>query len=658
MRLRFFIRAVLIALVLSAAFAADKDQRLVREIAFGALVNTGIWYWLRRRGLFKASHFDLDSLVLVCFAAGATVQALGTHLETEIPRLRAVYRLIFYAYLYFMLSPAAARLSFTARALVSVLIFTSLPFQWSGIVSSARALLPAVTMLYVLWRSYETGRVVKRRILRDAGTAAAMTALVLFAAAQVYHHNYFDGIDGFARLLTGAGVFLALRMEQKRTRIFTVFASLALFNIGFLLFAYGFAALEGPNAFWTKRQSLGGINTNDIGTYVAALIPICALGAATGSKAGRRLSIAALVLLILMLGLSYARLAWPTAAAGLLAAIFWSRFRPRLKIRPAMAAATVALVIASAGLPFLIERVAFDLQSGEWASLQYRISLIRQGLGLIARYPVAGAGPGGLGALASFSQADSTGFARFVEESGGLVHVHNLFLQTWIEGGIAGALSIALIAGIALMRIQTTRARATGAGALLLLAVLAHGQLNHPFEVTQVWLLFCLAAALVVPRIRFPFLRWPAALLFALSVLLVAAQTLAAGLHASTLKSLQGMKYRNVLGALEIRPAAPMNPDSGSLGLLLQLYPGDRRLTQEAAEIYRAYAVQKQEAPAKAAELFAVCAHSHIAPAFCLWRLSEITASGGDRSRAELIERQAEEKDPFRLGKSKILHPL
>lgn len=659
-------RSAMILLIAFIALFADKDLRISQEIVLGSLFNIGIWLILRRFwARLRDVTLDIDTIVLLLFAVGSTVQALGTHVETEIPRLRMILRAVYYGYLFFCLSPLRKRFTFAEHALIALFLFTSLPFHWAAIMGSARNLLPAATLLYVLLRiaTVPGGR---KGSFNTFLIPAGLAVILIYGAAQAANGNWFDGVDGMARLFTGLACFLIVRagaLDQRRLPgAYVVFL---LVNIAFLVIAAGYAAHEQPDFFTDKRLALGGINTNDIGGYFAGAAPIAVAALfAADSRRARVIAIVSIAGAAAMILLSQARLAWPTVVICVAWLVIRMRIRTGFSARTSVSLAAgiiIAAIAITLGVVFYLP--SEELKRFDLTTLDYRFSLIKQAALILSEHPLQGTGVGNLAAIGAFTPAqDNEGLLRFVQIAGGFVHAHNLVAQVWLEGGLVYLLCIlaAFTAGFTLL---FTKQEEGGAIApVVLLTIFLQGLLNYHFDVYHVWLLFWTAAALVAPvwpesEKKRP---WPA-LALAIMFCLFAYHSVVVTVHSQAMQSIKGYRFRHFLGTVELKDLPGAAPHAPPKLVMFEraasLYPFDRRLSQEAGEAY--FYTGGKVNLGRAASLYESCARREVNPAFCYMRLATIGALAGEPlSLVEEYKSKSRARDPMNLVSRTAVNPF
>lgn len=659
-------RSAMILLIAFIALFADKDLRISQEIVLGSLFNIGIWLILRRFWpRLRAVPLDLDTIVLLLFAVGSTVQALGTHVETEIPRLRLILRAVYYGYLFFCLSPLRKRFTFAEHSLIALFLFTSLPFHWATIVGSARNILPAAILLYVLLRT-STAAGQRKVWFEGVFVAGGMGVLLFYGISQAVNGNWFDGMDGLARLFTGVACFLIVRSsEMDERKLPLAYSALLLVNIAFLLIAAGFALHGDPTLIKGKRLALGGINTNDIGGYFAVAAPISvAAFMAADSRRSRVLAVVCMLGAAGMIILAQARLAWPTVLVCVLWMLLRMRVRGGFDMRKSvlLGAGLAALSIVCTALVVLY-LPAETLNRFDLTTLDYRFALIRQAALILSENPLQGTGVGNLAAFGAFPPGENNeGLLRFLAIAGGFVHAHNLLLQVWMEGGLAYLLLnlFVFVAGFAHLFTKQQEGRVAP---VVLLSIFLQGLLNYHFDVYHVWLLFWTSAALVVPAVpRILEQKVLPAIACVVLVCVFGYHSVVVTMHSQAMQSVRGFRYRHFLGAMELKdlPGAATHspPRLAMFDRAVSLYPLDRRLSQEAGEAHF-YPGRAGQDFQRAASLYRNCANHEVNPSFCFMRLSTIAELAGEPAQVILdYKSQSRAHDPMDLVSRTALSPF
>ncbi len=237
------------------------------------------------------------------------------------------------------------------------------------------------------------------------------------------------------------------------------------------------------------------LNSNATGGVIAMLLPLQAAALwKLGWRRHRLISAALLVFSVAGLILSASRGAW--FALGTVSVV-WAVWKLAVLIgRKSRLPETSAQMTAGVILAFLLLAVvaAFvltPLGSEVLSVRQDRVEVWKGSLNLLADYPFTGVGPG------NFGMAYSTYvlLVRVVDTT----HAHNLYLDIWLEQGLAGIVTFFILVALAVSRIRAVNGWQTAALAALAV-VLLHGFVDDAFYGYQ--------------GLALPFLLIPFALIF------------------------------------------------------------------------------------------------------------------------------------------------
>jgi len=695
-RLRNIFLPVTVVLLLCSTLLVDVDSRNLQEFVKGTLFYLIILFsaiFLAEKfgfpGFLKGFRPSVFSLVLALFAMVSMIHAISHIVDTEIPRLKAIYRLIYALFLIFITSPLAARFSRLHLLIGTVLLFCSFLFTWMFIVGSVRSI-PVVLLVVYGWLELGNGEFNWRKLSGDIFLILIAVSLAALAVSNVYNRNHLNGAEAIFRFGGGALLFLLVRREKdaKTAHIVTVsLLVIAAVHILLIFFSIFFLAMNDPDysVISTKKSSLAGVNVNDISGYLIILFPLV-LGAVFNQKEikTRRTIVLALLFLsgFFLLLILKSRAAWPIMFFSCALFIYLLKRYNTLKsdhyrkILIWLIAGTFALL---ALLTVIIVLKAQEIKYlTSFSTLDLRFDLWRLAARTLAESPVFGIGSENYVRLSSQSVTDPldlasfSDLAEFFRQSGAFIHCHNLFLQLWLDGGfvymvgISGLFFFGIMAGISGSQSGEYRGLRIGA-AVALTAVLFQGMLNYHFMNLPTWFSVWLLLGISVrgrdvdtpapSRER----NVPFSLIGILSLCLAVL-----GIHLAVLsnrgdsiRALRDVMYKNSLDAYVLESGGQLVPaemiaESNMHALRAASYYSDNaELNQLSGEIsFFAFNQLHEEAFLTAASSrYEACFRNAPWSAFCAQRLADIASiqNPKDTQKHRLLSERARALDPFDL---------
>ncbi len=171
-------------------------------------------------------------------------------------------------------------------------------------------------------------------------------------------------------------------------------------------------------------------NPNTYAQVLVMLLPLTAALMVTSKKPLGKLAAAAVLLAgVLALGMTYSRASWLGLA--LAALVFLALWTP--KLIPALV--LVGLLCTPLLPESIINRILTIGKAGSDSTFTSRIPLYEAGFKLLKRFPIRGAGLGG------DTVRECIRFYHIYWQIIYYAHLHNLFLEVWVEGGLLGFLS-------------------------------------------------------------------------------------------------------------------------------------------------------------------------------------------------------------------------
>jgi O-antigen ligase len=242
---------------------------------------------------------------------------------------------------------------------------------------------------------------------------------------------------------------------------------------------------------------------NSVATLLEGLVPLAAALALERGRAGWRLiaGVSALLMLLAIV-LVASRGAWVALFAACLAwalAWGWTR-RASLFGKLAVVASVAAALLLVAVATGLVAPSIAGFQLGSVFDRPDRLNVYRNSLVLIRDFPFTGIGPGN-----QFAMALSR-YALLIQVPV-LTYAHNLYLNLWLELGLAGILSWVLLVGAVLAAILVGERAVLGIsfrGAWSgILVVLVHGLTDaRQFVDRWTWLPFFVLLGLLAATLR------------------------------------------------------------------------------------------------------------------------------------------------------------
>ncbi|MCB1326343.1 MAG: O-antigen ligase family protein [Spirochaetales bacterium] len=657
MRPRWGTSLLVTAFIAGSGFWVNSEARVRDEYASGLIVFVLfllLVFRFTRLRAWSARIFTPDNLVLLVAGAALSVQSVSNTIDTEIPRLKLVLRLLFVFHLAWIVWWSVRGAGLGERFLGTALLFTAFPFNWMHVLSGIPAVILCFTAVYVALRKRERVAGAIRQLQRERllGFSLLLLALGMFGS-QVWKGDIVRSAPvGF--LLAGAiAVFLCVREGDEHEVLRPVMVSYGI-SLLFVGAAFLGAGLESGSldAVLSKRTSVGGVNTNDIGGYAVLMLPLVFT-----HVEDRRLRVSLVVLSLVLLAASIARLSWATFFFVVWAAFFFGPGKGKAWVR-------VALIL---GLGLAIGVLGWLLLQGGEPILQTRTLWLRLqfwdlGWRVLEANPLFGVGPEQPMALASMPLAPAD-LARMPDlrqaffEHGATYHVHSTFLQLALEGGLFHLFGYCLLLALFVLftlRCKTRTTKQLGLG-LSALGFLVQGTLNyHLFQPTYLFGLWCILG------LGFRSLRseegraLQAGPLLRKAVVITGALVLALGSYFAAvayamdgaLEELHGMRLRDRFGNVLLSGSAGQNSErlesaSELLKWGLWLAPHSAAMHQLQAELRAGL-----EDDSGARFHYRLCAESSTAPAYCLEKLAMLSPS----SEARLALRSAAQiHDPFRL---------
>ncbi len=171
-------------------------------------------------------------------------------------------------------------------------------------------------------------------------------------------------------------------------------------------------------------------NPNTFAQVLVMLLPLPgALILVSKKPLGKAAALIVLLLGILALGMTYSRASWLGLA--LAALVFLALWKP--KLIPALV--LVGLLCTPLLPESIINRILTIGKAGSDSTFTSRIPLYEAGFKLLKRFPIRGAGLGG------DTVRECIRFYHIYWQIIYYAHLHNLFLEVWVEGGLLGFLS-------------------------------------------------------------------------------------------------------------------------------------------------------------------------------------------------------------------------
>ncbi len=238
-----------------------------------------------------------------------------------------------------------------------------------------------------------------------------------------------------------------------------------------------------------------------------------ALGLALAARLPRRAgwtSWTAFTLLAAVIVLTFSRGAWVGTILGLaMAAVpLWLRLGRTVRVGSALA---LTGILAFAGLSFGVDRLASLFRSSD-ATAQLRLSVWDSAWRMVRDNPLFGVGPDNfLYHYRAYLRPDAWSEPN-------ISHPHNFLLDAWLSTGLLGLLAFTLILALFWRDWIRVARRATGAIRLVvfglagtMLAVLAHGLVDHAYFLSELAAAFWVLVAVVYVLRRDDEGRGPAA---------------------------------------------------------------------------------------------------------------------------------------------------
>ena len=171
-------------------------------------------------------------------------------------------------------------------------------------------------------------------------------------------------------------------------------------------------------------------NPNTYAQVLVMLLPLAAVLLICARRLpGRLMGLVSLLAGVLALGMTYSRSSWIGLAAAVL--LFLALWKPRL-IPPLLVLAVLCVPL----LPeTILNRILTIGSAGSDSTVTSRFPLYKAGSALLRQSPLTGAGLGG-DAVRKYI-LDHNIYSLMVYYA----HLHNVFLEVWAEGGLAGLLT-------------------------------------------------------------------------------------------------------------------------------------------------------------------------------------------------------------------------
>lgn len=498
-----------------ATLLVDVDEKIAQEFIRG----TALYFLLISLfvlTVFLSGKRDLaiswipgpEQVALVAFALVSTVHAISHIVDTEIPRLKFIFRLVYGCYLIYVTSPYARRVSRIGLVTTTVLVFSSFLFNWTFIVGLVRSI-PLFLLLLFYWSGAPAARTWKY-FRQDNFTILVVIALVALVVANLWNANLVNGVEGVLRFLSGALLFALIKnAEEDKVANFVVRSLLLVAGLHVVIFSVSVliaASMDGSLSVFTgKRSHFAGVNVNDISGYLITVFPLI-LGVmfVNGNNARKRLTVLALLFFgcLFLLLVVKSRSAWPIMGFSIaMVAYFMIRWSPaRLENVKAMRWIVPGVVILGLVVLVMIASRAREMAYlAEIKTLEIRFDLWRLALRALSESPVFGIGSENYSVLSGQKMSgaeDLNSFgaaAAFFRESGAYIHCHNLILQLWLDGGIVYMIAIVGLIVLGIYRGMSRSRDASDfimniAASVTLIAILLQGSLNYHFMNHPTWL--------------------------------------------------------------------------------------------------------------------------------------------------------------------------
>ncbi|MCE9598326.1 MAG: O-antigen ligase family protein [Spirochaetia bacterium] len=701
--MRVFLRICLIGLLFSTLLV-DVDEKIAQEFIRGTALYVLLialfvltLYLTGKRDLAERYIPSLEQLALIAFALVSTVHAISHIVDTEIPRLKFFFRLLYGCYLIYVSSPWARRISRIGLITTTVLIFSSFLFNWTFIVGLIRSI-PLLLVLLFFWLGTSRPILPWRDLRRDPFFLLISVALLSLVAANVWNANLLNGFEGVVRFLIGALVFSLIRNSNEEGAGSRVVRSLlivaALHVLIFLVSVVIAASVDGSlSVFVSKRSHFAGVNVNDISGYLITVFPLIMSVMFVNGKDARKRQVALAILFfgcLFLLLVVKSRSAWPIMGLSIAFVAYfmsrWSRSGPEAFQRALRWIIPGAFVLGLIMLILVLYRAPDLAYLADFKTLEIRFDLWRLAMRALSEAPIFGSGSENYSVLSAqkiLSSADLNSFAAlgaFFRESGAYIHCHNLILQLWLDGGLVYMLGLV---GLILFGIYMGMSRSHEspdfiihiAASITLIAILLQGFLNYHFMNHPTWLTTWILLGIVSRRKdgdvkpepegrEWPFAGAQVSAAF-VGILFIA-------LHLFVLRN-RGEALRIVLPELfknsqdsylligDKKPQSLSRAQAALVPALIttRIYARDSQTNQFAGELYF-FMYERDGSPASlsgAKEYYSRCTRLAPESAFCARRLSEILRVDNP-AEADEMARRSRELDPFGLLDSGLLRRL
>ena len=483
------------------------------ELAIGTIFYLGIVLLITSFKNFKPARFfqlDLTSTALILFACVTTIQAQTYIIDTEIPRLKLVYRFIYLAFAFFNTTALSRNFSKLSRFILALLLFTSFPYHWLYVLSFIQSIPLILLFAYYLLDMDDREKSELRLLLnpRDPWTAIPIIMILGFVVSNAANLNFFKGTEGALRLLVGIGAYFFIRINRKRFSLEQGMLFLIALSVLHALWFYASIiintfSLESYNPLLTKKTALSGINANDISGYIITIMPLImgfSLCAKNTHDKKAYIYPALLALNAALLILVKSRAAWPISIISFVLFFYWSYRKKSSNPGVLKLYGTFSVITAIASMFLLI--ILLTAHGKDLAhlfvlnTLKIRFLLWKLSYFALLEHPFIGIGYENYQYLASLPLDSSavkeySGLIRFYQNQNTHLHSHNTFLQIWLDGGIIYLGGFLALCGLALYRfLRNGKSVLIAAGVFSIASLLIQGSLNYHFMNYSTWLVF------------------------------------------------------------------------------------------------------------------------------------------------------------------------
>ncbi len=487
------LRILILAVLLCSGLSAGVQYTFVRELLWptlgillvslaGARYFGGEQSHQNRRDAFAAIACLGALLVFV-----TAVRAASIYIDTGITGLRFYHRFWFYAYFFLMLIAIWRGVPPRMVALATLLWFLSFPFLWVYVWNPG-GILPLVCAAAYLGVEYADDLQKVLQSLRRRHPVfliAGGSAWLWFVIAGLVAPNYYQSIPavGLSIVLVFLFLFTYARAREDAAGTALVWIGVCLLNLGWLAVGaqHLFRSVPTMDLFFAKKDSLGGVNSNDAGGWLVFLLPLLvavpAILRSLFSKHGpqtekfaHRIGMGVALGIVPVLGFllitTAARFAYLSgmAIAVFLFALAFVRLHSE-ESKPDSARSHRRIVFVGAGVLALMAGVVVwlwfmkdrstDPDFFLFTTLRQRFALWTLALNAIAEVPLFGTGANHYSVLAAMPIPDlrGAGFYHLAHDyrmQGAGLHAHNLLLQLCLDAGIPFAALILFLTAYAI----------------------------------------------------------------------------------------------------------------------------------------------------------------------------------------------------------------